>query len=338
MVLVRLFISAALACCILLAGRSAHAWEVCNETSFVLRVATAITVDSKLTPKGWSRARPGQCLLFVTDDSSARYVYAESSVIHPGGIREWRGENTLCASDDDFTANTDVSCALQDLMTRDYLSIDPKEKRTRLVEVDEFGENSSIAGMQRLLKELGYSIPKIDGKSGRQTRRSLTKFVKDQKLTSGMSTDDKIDALEAVALVKGQALGITVCNEAATKMWISVAYRDSAAWIARGWWAINPKQCLRPHTQSIKGAEAHIYALLESSKDGGDDSTLKPATTVPTKFCIAQSRFAVTERENCADRGYRTASFRPLATDTTGIKLSLSEADFNTGVDAELRR
>lgn len=337
MVLARLFISLIAGLIALSFASRADAWEVCNETSFVLRVATATTIDGALTPKGWTRARPGQCLLFVADEVSPRYIYAESSMAHQGGIREWRGDNTLCASQENFTANTEVSCPLQDMQTRDYLSVDPAEKQTRFVEIDEFGKDANIAGAQRLLKDLGYTIPKIDGQSGRQTRRSLAKFIKDFELSASLTTDEKIDALEAAALEKREDIGVILCNSAQMTMWTALAYRQGASWEARGWWPIEPGICLRPHTQSIKGADAHIYALLESS-DNGDDFILKSGTAVPAQFCIAQSRFSATNRENCADRGYRAASFRPLPSDKDGARLTLTEADFAAPTSGGLRR
>ncbi len=336
MVPVRLFISFAAAGFAAGFGSAAQAWEVCNETSFVQRVAVATTIDGAVTPKGWTRARPGQCLTFVADEISPRYVYAESSVAHQGDIREWKGRNRLCADDADFVANTEVSCALQNMTTRDYLAVDPAENVTRLVEIEDFGERAATAGIQRLLRDVGYSISKIDGREGRRTRRSLAAFFKDRSVRAPSTEGEIIDALEEAAMKAQDDFGITVCNNAGQTMWLSIARREDAGWEARGWWAVSQDTCLRPQSQSIKGRDAHIFALLE--KPGGDDLRLKSGAAVPSQFCIAQSRFSSTGRENCADRGYRAAGFRPLPTDKDGIKLSLSEADFSPPSTDGLRR
>jgi len=37
-------------------------WNICNETSYVLRIATAVQEDGRMTPRGWERIRPGACL------------------------------------------------------------------------------------------------------------------------------------------------------------------------------------------------------------------------------------------------------------------------------------
>jgi len=127
------------------------AWEVCNETSYILRVATAVMRDGAMTPKGWDRARPGQCLPIDTPEGSPRYVFAESSPIHQGGIREWKGDVPLCTSRSDFTADATLSCTMQNLETQSFLAVRPEEQRTTLIEPDNFGLNAETAGLQRLL-------------------------------------------------------------------------------------------------------------------------------------------------------------------------------------------
>lgn len=305
---------------------AASAWDVCNETSYVLRVAVATTVDGALTPKGWQRARPGQCLTFIAETGMPRYVYAESSKAHQGGVREWTGARTLCASDDDFVANTEVSCALQDLTTRKYLAIDPADQNTTFVEPLDYGSKAATAGLQRLLRDNGFTIPKIDGLTGRQTNRNLSKFLKDAELKSSISVAEKIDALEAAAKARQSEIGIEVCNKTEARMWAAIAYREGASWESKGWWAVQPGACLRPFTETIKSRDAHIFALMEQAE--GDDHILKSTAAVPAQFCIAESRFSATDRENCAARGYTAASFRPLPNDVDGETLNLTAADF----------
>lgn len=336
MVPVRLFIS--LAALLLAAGFGgrAHAWDVCNETSFVLRVATATTIDGAVTPKGWVRARPGQCLTFVADEISPRFVYAESAPAHQGDIREWKGRNRLCASDEDFVSNTEVSCALQNMVTRDYLAVDPAEKVTRLVEIEDFKDKAATAGIQRLLRDNGYSVSKIDGREGRRTRRNLAAFFKAQETRKPSTEGEILDALEKAALKAKDNFGVTVCNKTEAKMWTAIARREAGGWEARGWWGVDAGACLRPQSESLKGKDAHLFALLENGD--APDLILKSGAAVPAQFCIAESRFASTGRENCVDRGYRAASFRPLPTDKDGVKVTLMPADF-TAVSADgLRR
>jgi len=64
------------------------AWDICNETSYIMRVATAYIRSSTITPKGWDKARPGECITQTVPIGSPRYVFAESDSVHQGGIRD----------------------------------------------------------------------------------------------------------------------------------------------------------------------------------------------------------------------------------------------------------
>ncbi len=335
MVLVRLFtpktFRAIIAFIALWIGPNAFAWEICNETSYIMRVATVTPQQDALIPKGWERTRPGQCLSMDIRSGEPRYVYAESSRSHQGGIREWVGTHSFCANDDNFEAKTDISCTLQDMETRNYLSIDPSEQRTSFVEPLNYNDKASIAGLQRLLRDNGYTIAQIDGLNGRQTSRALTDFLKKNDLASSLSEAEKIDALETGAIARQDEVGIHICNETDSRIWAALAYRLGAGWESRGWWPIETQTCERPHTASIKNIDAHIFTLLERYDEEGapqDDLILKSNTAVPAQFCIAESRFSATERTNCVERGYSAASFRPLPSSEDGHRITLNESDF----------
>jgi len=148
-------------------------WQVCNETSYILRMAAATMLDSTMTPRGWTRLRPGDCTDVETAQGTDRYVYAESSTVHQGGVREWKGEVILCADDEDFTADATTECALQNLKTRQYLTIAPDERTTTFIEPDNFGDRAMTAGLQRLLRDNGHKISRMDTLQGSQRIRRL---------------------------------------------------------------------------------------------------------------------------------------------------------------------
>lgn len=337
--LVRFFITLSLCVLGLVLARPAFAWEVCNETSYILRVAAVTSIDGELEPKGWSRADPGQCFEVSTAEGQPRYVYAESSAAHQGGIREWRGVHNFCAANEDFTARNDISCALQGMGSRDYISVDPSEQTTILTEPRDYGSNAVTAGLQRLLQDNGYKIATIDGIAGRQTSRDLLAFLRSKDLPNSVPDAQKLSVLEQAALEKQSDIGIHVCNEADQRIWIATAYRFGASWESRGWWPAEPGSCVHAHTASIRNIDAHVFALLETSPleseaaASGDispeDLILKSNAAVPARFCIAESRFSATDRENCSARGYNAASFRPLPSDQDGIRLTLSNAEFS---------
>ena len=319
-------------------ARPESGWQVCNETSFILRSASAFSQAGETTAQGWLILYPGECTIVDTPIGAPRFLYAESAPAHQGGIREWKGAVTHCAQDKDFKSDPELPCDLQNLGTRPYFAVDPSEQRTSFVEPSDFGAKAEAAGTQRLLSDVGYGISRIDGNSGRQTNRALGKFLKDKKLGGGISAREKFIALESAAIARQNDVGIIICNRAQTRIWAAATYRQDGGWETRGWWPVEPDSCARPHTKSIKNLDPHIFALLESPTEGGEDLTLKSETAAPAQFCIAESRFATLERENCLDRGYRPASFRPLDKSKDGVQINLDADDFVENAPGGLRR
>ena len=341
-----LFIKFGLAATLLTAGISAQAqdaspdsgWQVCNETSFILHTASAYTVAGKSTSSGWLTLFSGECSKIDAPIGAARFLYAESSSAHQGGIREWKGSVTHCALSTDFKSDPELPCDLQNLETRAFFAVDPAEQRTSLVEPSDYGAKAEAAGTQRLLMDAGYSASKVDGNPGRQTNRALSKFLKDKKMDGSATSRDKFMALEETAIARQTDVGVVVCNGADMRMWTAIAHRENAGWETRGWWPIEPNSCARPHTTTIKNLDPHIFALLEAEGDDATDLILKSESAVPAQFCIAESRFATLERENCADRGYRPASFRPLDKSKDGVQVNLNADDFVENKPGGLRR
>lgn len=318
-------------------------WDICNETSFILRLATATIIEGKMAPNGWSKLRPGGCQSIDAPLDTPRYLYAESSPAHQGGVREWKGSVELCASEEDFTADATISCPLQDLGSRQYQQIDPAEQKTTLVEPDDYGKRADMAGIQRLLRDNGYRINRIDGYKGRRTTNPLNKFLKSVKLKTNITVPEKIDALEEGARKKQSDIGFTVCNKSSEKIWSGVAFREDGKWESRGWWPVQIDECIRPFTKILKDTEAHYFALQEDSSAGPTeeqklDKRLKSTAVTPSQFCIAESRFAATGREFCSDRGYIAANFRPLPNDKEGATINLNDADFAEINPAGLRQ
>ena len=317
-------------------------WQICNETSFSLRIATAAMVAGELKPRGWSPLRTGKCLTVQAQAGAPRFVYAESSPAHRGGIREWKGKTPLCASDKDFEADPGVDCALQELSTRNYIAVDPNEAITTLVEIEEFGTKAVTAGIQRLLMDNGYPITRVDGVAGRRTSQTLASFLKDQGLPTSLSPDAQLEALENAALEKIATVGLTLCNKSSTEVWAAIGRRRKGNWESRGWWSIDAQDCAQVFTESLVSADLSYYAVQSGSigEDGAktSDKPLRSLTATPSPFCIADSRFSVMGREDCADQGYQPANFRPLPIDKEGVKIDLSDADFGGVNTSGLRR
>ncbi len=319
-------------------------WQVCNETSYVLRLAIASPVNGKMTPRGWTRIRPGDCEAPDGAIGIQRFIYAESSGAHQGGIREWKGGTPLCATDTDFTADATMSCALQDMTERLYIPVSPDDPKTVFVETDDYGDKAVTAGIQRLLRDNGYEISRIDGISGRRTSKTMAQFVKDQELSDDLNEGAKIDALEQAAFAHVKTVGLTVCNDSSRKVWAAIGQRRKGNWESKGWWSVDPNACLQPVTSSLLDADMHFYAVQEGlqaddeSRDQTPDHKLISSAAQPAQFCVADSRFWAMGRENCADKGYGAADFRVLPADKDGMTIKLSDADFSAPSSTGLRR
>lgn len=323
---------------------TANVWEICNETSYVLRVAHALTEQGITQVEGWRDVNPGDCLPTPYSDPAApRFLYAESLPLHRGGIREWKGTTKLCAKDEDFTSEATDNCALLNMDERAYLAVKPSETRTSLIEPSDFGSKAEMAGIQRLLRDNGYKISKIDGLPGRRTSRSLSSFRKEAGIDKNIEGAELMQALRKSARRAIRTVGIEMCNESTATIWSAVAAREYGKWTSRGWWEIMQGECTQIYTKALSGSEAHIYALQEnidseSPKAPKPDKRLSTAGSKAAQFCIAEARFSALGKEYCTEGGYVSANFRPVPTEEDGVRITLKDDDFTEASTAGLRR
>ena len=316
-------------------------WDVCNETSYNIRFASAFIRDDRMQTVGWTNIQPGACTTLVTPKDSPRFLYAESLPIHQGGVREWKGPIQLCATEKDFTSDATENCALKNLEIRDFFAVKPTERQTAFIEPGDFGINAEIAGLQRLLQDSGYKITRVDGLSGRRTLRTIARAKSDLKLDKSASNQELITALIPKAEEARNSIGLDICNDGTNRMFTAIAIQQDGNWTSRGWWPIDIGQCVKPLDRSLIGTQAHIYALQEDMNEAGEalpDRRLRSELVTPAPFCIAESRFSALGRENCLEKGYSAVDFRPIASDVDVQVIRLTDADFVTGGGDGLRR
>ncbi len=325
-------------------AQTSYVWNICNETSFILRAAYGLSDQGAVTVRGWTEIIPGACHeTTYTDPDTPRFLYAESLPIHRGGIREWKGKIELCAKEEDFSSEASEDCALNNLETREYLAVKPSESRTTLIEPSDFGPKAETAALQRLLRDAGYDITKIDGLPGRRTNRYIRDFKKKYELDKNIKGAELIAALKEVASLTVATIGVELCNDSSATIWGAIATREEGSWQSKGWWELEPGLCQQLYTQSLQGKDAHYYALQENI-DPEDpeairpDNRLRSVTATPAQFCIAESRFSAMGRDFCTEGGYVAANFRPIVTDQDGVKITLGDSDFAEVSAAGLRR
>ncbi|WP_300527257.1 DUF1036 domain-containing protein [Maricaulis sp.] len=317
-----------------------QAAELCNSTSYVIRLATGWTTDEGVAIQGWQRIRPGECTETPAqidfDSELPVFYYAKTSEAYLGGVREWRGSVPLCADDADFDVVANTVCSAFGLATREFIMREGADReRTVLVEPDRYelppetgrrrqsAPFADTAGIQRLLESSGYSISSVDGFEGRGTRRAISDFLEDAGLSARPSQAELIDALESAALARNATSGITVCNRSLRDVTIAIAHRTNGDWESRGWWRLFSSECARTLAANLETANAYIYAEQISTagrrymRDGEE------------AFCIAPARFVAEGQEACAERGYGEALFRPVPDPVDGgVRIDIQDSDF----------
>jgi uncharacterized membrane protein len=138
------------------------------------------------------------------------------------------------------------------------------------------------------------------------------------------STEEQlIDALESTARRRAEAIGLTLCNRTAGRVWSAVARRRGEGWESRGWWALGPGGCARTIDDPLIQNFYFVQALLESPQgtrelaNGGES------------FCTSPAKFAILGREKCGDRAYDIGLFTPISPQgREGIIVEFFERDF----------
>ncbi|MFS2318523.1 DUF1036 domain-containing protein [Maricaulis sp. D1M11] len=310
------------------APSSARADEMCNETSYIVQVATAWPVENGVTVRGWTRVRPDECEeLPGTEDLDPDipvYIYAKTSAAYLGGVREWRGTVSLCVDETDFDILMNTQCSALGLATREFFVREGEQRnRTILAEPEDFGRRADEAGLQRLLQAAGFEVASVDGYVGRRTNNAAAAFRRQQGLGSGVTGPALLDALEAASLQRNARSGLTVCNNSGGDVSVAIAQRREDIWEARGWWRLYIGQCARVSADHLGTDSMFVYAQRER-----DDAVL-PLLGGEDVFCMAPARFLAEGRDECESRGYQAVNYRRIpAPEDGGVQMTLTEIDF----------
>ncbi len=314
-------------------------WQVCNETSFVLDIASVTMPDAQsariLVSQGWIKLRPGACQAVAARKGAPRFVYARSASFHQGGIRQWQGPHNYCVAADNYSFSIGGDCQAQNLSTANFLRIIPTEQRTAFVEPADYGKKAQMAGLQRLLIDNNYALPRIDGIDGRRTMNLLDTFLEKQNLGTTISAEAKYEALEQAALASQPDIGVSFCNNSEARIWTAIGTLEDEGWKSTGWWPVEPQACVQVYNSSLLGKQAHYYARQENAE--GRDKILNILSGAARELCIGEARFSAYTHGFCEDRGYVVAKFKALAEDEAGVVINLQDLDFHDASLNELR-
>jgi uncharacterized membrane protein len=294
----------------------AHAkYSLCNKTSYALSAAIGYVDGDRLATRGWWRLRSGQCKVVLTEPTAAgRYfVYAEAIPGHRGALRAWSGDTLLCVEQTGFfnLRNQDV-CRDDPSRQRGFFDVEVTAAaggnwQTDFAESANFTVYSAeVAGVQRLLQDLGKSNGSIDGSLGKDTQRIIAGYRKEKNLADGSAIDDElIDALMEDANARESKLGFFFCNRAESPVWSAIAMQEEGdVYRSRGWWRLEPSECAKIVKGQLGKDHYYVYGLIEEGRSerrlaGGDRS-----------FCVNAVKFDLKNDTTCADLDIDEAVFR----------------------------
>ncbi len=297
------------------AGQAEAKYSLCNKSSYALSAAIGYVDGDRLATRGWWRLRPGQCKVVLTEPTNpGRYfVYAEAIAGHRGALRMWSGETPLCVENYGFfnLRNQEV-CRGDPLSQRKFFDVDVTEAaggnwQTDFTEASNFTVYSAeVAGVQRLLQDVGKEVSRIDGAMGRSTQRALASYRREKGLTDANSIDDElIDALIEDANAREAKLGFFYCNKTNDAVWAAIAEpQDDARYISKGWWKLDPGVCSKILKGDLERDHYFVYGAIESG------ASEKRLTGGDTSFCVNAVMFSTGNELSCTEQDLDEALFR----------------------------
>jgi len=294
------------------------ALTLCNRTSYILDVATATETTSEVASQGWARVVPGGCQSVLASDLSAVAldIYARTSQAHSGPARAWGGDRQVCVQDINFNIrqpSTIHDCPSDNFYLLPFARIDTHRMASWTSTLSESPSLASltdarIAGLKRLLHDLGYPIAAIDGHPYKVAETALADFRKRQHVKLEASAADLFGALETNALKVATPAGYSICNDTMKPIAAALGEKSAASWVSHGWWKIAPRSCARAITAPLATDTLYLYV----QKVGG------PAlVSGKDKFCVADIEFDIQGRLRCKDRGLAELGF--AATPVKGL-------------------
>jgi len=294
------------------------ALTLCNESSYMLEAAVAHPSGSKWKVEGWWSVQPGACVTALKEPlkKSDYYTFARSIPGHEGGTKAWGGRFAFCTGEDTFSLTNRPNCQQAGLKVLGFSKIETDgadEWTSTFTETAGFSANKArIAGIQRLLGDIGYDRVNIDGFMGRRTRLAITKFKKENKLKpDDFLTTELFDGLARAANAKVRAAGLELCNETEQDLFAAVAepVKTQEAWASRGWYHLTKGSCLRVIKDPLEKQFYYVYA--EANVPAGELHVWGGKK----EFCTNNIRFSIDSDQNCALRGYDHTGFVEINTD-----------------------
>jgi len=166
-----------------------------------------------------------------------------------------------------------------------------------------------------MLTNLGYDPGTIDGFYGSKSRRAVIDFrVAEGKAASHLISDELMTDLLAALTRDTTKLGYNLCNRANRTVWAAIGYlSDNSDWLSRGWWKVEPGECVKPIRKALQRAEYYVHV---STSEAHEELAL---TKSDMNLCIADVKFEILGKDNCELRGYTSVGFEKVTTDGSNV-------------------
>lgn len=291
-----------------------------DNTSTDAGEAAALAGGGKWQSRGWTLVLPGDCKS-VLPGSLAKgdyYVFARSIDAHHGPTKYFSGNMRFCTVPEKFEITGRENCAMRGFDSHDFIRVAVKAAdgwTTTFREPRDYSfSKAEIAGAQRLLKDNGLRLPRIDGYAAKNTRRAVEAFQRSAHIaTTGVIDRKLLEELIEGAQKEQAKLGLNLCNKTNYLVWAAIGVSADADDddLSSGWIRVPPGSC----TKAIKdklGAQKAYYVYAEATdKKGAVITRGGKRLTWGGKhaFCVKTTRFEIIGRDACVARGYDERPF-----------------------------
>jgi uncharacterized membrane protein len=287
---------------------------LCNRTSYRMDVALGLEKRANVETRGWFRLDPGQCrqVLDATLDAEMVYVHARTPAVYGNAPLPQQGQADFCVRDGDFSIANARNCPVsqQAQFNAAKPSDSPKGPVINLAEEADYDDvQARLAGIQRLLVIAGYDANPIDGVQGTRTQAAVTKFLSERKLAAdAVTAPDFFDTLIEATRNPG-GTGFSWCNDTRYPVMASLGFAEMGAIVTRGWYRVEPGQCVRP---DLRGEPHRLYSYAEAIE--ADGRPVKRGNAVLSwggtlALCTRDGRFELADHKDCAAQGLNSAGF-----------------------------
>lgn len=287
----------------------------CNRTSYAASIAVGIRNGGLWLTRGWWTVPAGECKVVVKGPltQSTYYVFARSSFAHTGSVRTWGGTQTLCIGNGAFQATSDGSdecSAGYDPQGFAKIETDGKAAwTTTLSEGTNFKnmDQARVAGLQRLLYDLGRFDGPIDGVAGPKFNEALTQARTELGVGPGDSAGLYARLLAEATKTQAGA-GLTFCNRTQDVIWTALGQDYQGKKESKGWWRLQPGQCAKVIKDRLDDRTMFGFGVADRVEG-------VPETWGGTEqFCTKDSSFEIDDVTDCAGRGFTSTGFMKIET------------------------